>query len=50
MSAGIGARVTVSSWGFFEIYWGHRFDKVDQLGEHDLQDEGIYFGASLNWP
>jgi len=49
-SVGLGARVTLRHWGFGELYWGHRLSDVSDFGETDLQDEGIHFRISVNWP
>lgn len=49
-SLGLGARAVSGDWGFAEIYWGHPFDDVRVLGDSDLQDDGIQFRVSLNWP
>ena len=49
-SVGVGARVTLERWGFGELYWGHRLEALSQLGESDLQDDGIHFRLGLSWP
>lgn len=49
-SVGVGARVAFERWGFGELYWGHRLEKVALLGEPDLQDDGIHFRLGLSWP
>ena len=49
-SVGIGGRVTVGSWGFGELYWGHPLEKIRVLGDSDLQDDGVSFRVGVNWP
>lgn len=46
---GIGTRLYVGERSFSEFYWGHRLEKIRRLGEHDLQDDGIYFRIALLW-
>lgn len=49
-SVGLGARVMLRDWGFGELYWGHRLKDIADLGESDLQDDGIHFRISVDWP
>lgn len=49
-SVGLGTRMLLTRWGFAELYWGHRLNKVRNLGESDLQDDGIHFRLGLGWP
>ena len=50
MSLGIGSRVFFTAWGRLEFYWGHRFNNTFRAGERDLQDDGIHFLVSMDWP
>ena len=43
-------RVAITKWVFLELYWGHRFKRVDTFGEPDPQDDGIHFRIRLNAP
>ena len=49
-SIGIGTRLLLGPRSFAEFYWGHRLRKVRDLGEHDIQDDGIAFRIALEWP
>ena len=49
-SVGIGVRILLTRFGFGELYWGHPLKKVRTLAESDLQDDGIHFRLSVNWP
>jgi hemolysin activation/secretion protein len=42
-SVGVGLRVAFLRTLRGEIYWGHRLNSIDELGDGDLQDEGIGF-------
>jgi hemolysin activation/secretion protein len=51
LSVGVGTRMVLTRWGFVELFWGHRLRDVTYLGETDrLQDNGISFRATLQWP
>jgi hemolysin activation/secretion protein len=50
LSVGIGTRVFFTRWGRFEFYWGHRIKDVPRVGEYDIQDDGIHFRLSMDWP
>jgi hemolysin activation/secretion protein len=47
LSVGIGTRMFFTRWGRFEFFWGHR---IKDVPEHDLQDDGIHFRLSMDWP
>jgi hemolysin activation/secretion protein len=50
MSVGIGTRASVTGWGHFEFFWGHRLKDVSRETERDPQDDGIHFRIGLEWP
>jgi hemolysin activation/secretion protein len=50
LSVGIGTRMSLTRWGDFEFYWGHRIKDVPEIGEYNLQDDGIVFRLSVGWP
>jgi len=41
--AGLGLRGTIGDHLSAFLYWGHAFDDIEQQGEYNLQDDGIYF-------
>ncbi|MFP6641444.1 MAG: ShlB/FhaC/HecB family hemolysin secretion/activation protein [Myxococcota bacterium] len=49
-SVGLGTRVAFTRWGFGELFWGHRLQSVQNPGDSNLQDDGIQFRISLQWP
>ena len=46
-SAGVGARLEVTSQLAFEVFWGASLSDVDSLGGDSLQDHGVHLG--LRW-
>jgi hemolysin activation/secretion protein len=47
-SLGVGLRVSPFEWLYGELYWGGRLTKVSrEIGEDDLQDEGIHFRVTV---
>ena len=50
LSVGIGTRMFFTRWGRFEFYWGYPLKDVPSLGEYDIQDDGIHFRLSMDWP
>ena len=47
VSAGIGARIDLTSQLAFEVFWGASLADVDSIGEDSLQDHGVHLG--LRW-
>ena len=46
-SLGIGARFSPKDTLHFEIQWAEELKEIDNVGEHDLQDEGVHI--SISW-
>ena len=49
-SMGLGLRVAFGQWARGEIYWGRRMKPIEYLAQGDLQDDGIAFRLSVDWP
>lgn len=50
VSVGLGTRVAIGTEIFGEFFWGRRLSSVDNPGSSDLQDDGIQFRLSWQWP
>ena len=49
-SMGLGLRLALGDWARGEIYWGRRMKPVFEFGNDDLQDDGLSFRLSVDWP
>lgn len=49
-SVGMGVRVHLPHQIYGELYWGHRLKEFEDLGDSDLQDDGIAFRLGIEWP
>jgi hemolysin activation/secretion protein len=49
-SVGVGVRTLLLRRVFGELYWGHLLKHIRDLGDSDLQDDGIHFRLGLTWP
>jgi len=50
LSVGLGTRLRLRHLLRAELFWGHRLEDVERVGERDLQDSGVHFQISVDWP
>lgn len=50
VSVGIGARATITPRVHFEAYWGEPLKDVPDVGDWDLQSDGVHLGLTVGFP
>jgi len=49
VSVGIGGRLALPGGLRFQVYWGHALKEIPDIGEDNLQDQGLHLGLTWSW-